>query len=313
MKTYLQHPYGKIVKPARVAQFREVKDSIATHGFDHERHPIWIYQGQVLEGWTRYCAMAELVDEKGMVFGPECFKQFEGGNAEAVLFVSRENVMRRHLEEDDRLNVAMKIKKQLEELAPEERDYSKGSMDKQAAEAAGVSEKTVRRASRVEREGSPELKQAMQEGKVSPGTAEKLLKADPKAIKKAVEKVGKKKKGKITLKEVKAATGVRDLAKRPVPKHLVKVFNWGDELDAAAVQLKTIMRTLRKASDEIPAVGTQTIMSNLTSVVSVIEAESPGWVCQGCQGEGKRDGKQCNICKGKGHVKTGSGKEPKWD
>lgn len=319
MNSYEQHPFGKMLPKARASQFREVKDSIATNGFDFKRHPVVIFEKMVLDGWTRYTAMAELADEKGMVFGSECFVEYESPGdlkgdplrAEAMLFVSRENVMRRHLEEDDRLNVAMKIKKQLEELAPEDRD--EGRINKQAAEAAGVSEKSVSRASRVEKEGSPELKKAMAEGKVGPGTAEKLLKADPKAIKAAVDAVEKKKKGKkITIKDVKAATGVRDLAKRPVPKHLVKVFNWGDDLDNAATQLKTIMRTLRKASADIPAVGTQSIMSNLESVANVIKAESPGWVCQGCQGEGKVEGKNCNICKGKGHVKTGSGTQPKW-
>lgn len=307
MKIYEQHPYGKLLPKARAAQFREVKDSIKTYGFDFERHPIMLYDGKILDGWTRYTASLEIADENGEKLTDQCFREFAGTDAEAVMYVSRENVMRRHLDEDDRLNVALKIKRQLEALAPEERD--EGRINKQAAEAAGVSEKSVSRASRVHREGSPELKQAMDEGKVGPGTAEKLLKADPEAVKKAIKKKGKKK---LTIADVKAATGVRDLAKRPVPKHLAKVFNWGDDLDGAATQLKTIMRTLRKASDELPAVGTQSIMSNLTSVVSVIESESPGWVCQGCQGEGKAEGKRCNICKEKGYVKKGSGTQPKW-
>lgn len=309
MKTYEQHPYGAILPKPRKSQFEELKNSIQDDGL---KDKIITYKGKILDGWTRYTAMAELADEKGMVFGPDHFEVFAGDDQEAMRFVTARNVARRHLDEDDRLRVAMKIKKQLEEMAEDDRD--EGRINKQAAEAAGVSEKAVSRASRVHKEGSPELKKALDEGKVGPGTAEKLLKADPKAIKKAVEAVEKRKKGKkLTIKDVKAATGVVDLAKRQVPKHLVKVFNWGDDLDNAGTQLKTIMRTLRKAADELPAVGTQTIMSNLESVVNVIKAESPGWVCQGCQGEGKRDGKRCNICKEKGYVKVGSGTQPRWD
>lgn len=310
MKTYKQHAFGSLIPRMRAAQFKELKANIAEHGL---LEPIKIFQGEVLDGWNRYQALGEIEDETGKKFGPESFAELDFETpAKAMEYVVATNIARRHLDEDDRLRVAMKVRKELEKLTPAER--GEGRIDKQAAEAAGVSERTVTRAARVEREGSDELREAVEGGKIKPGVAEKLLKADPKAVKKAIKKAEKIGKKKVSVADVKRETGMTDISKKPVPKSLQKIFGLGDDLEDIAQQLARIMKQLKRIGEDIPEVYTQTIIANLGSVTNVCKSAAPAWVCRKCEGTGKTEGgKNCNVCKAKGHVATGSGTMPKWD
>ena len=231
---------------------------------------------------------------------------------QALQYVLSVNLARRHIPESDRLKVALKVRKELQKLKPA--DKPEGKVDAAAAKAAGVSERNVSRAARVEREGPEELKKAMAEGDVTPRAAEKLLKADKDKIKKAVKEIKENKGSKARAQVLREAlkSGVKDLAKRAVPKSLQDIFQAGDDIDTCVQELRRIMKVLKNAGKHVPTVYTQEIIRNLDSVTGTIESNAPAWVCQACQGEGTHEGKKCSVCKARGYVARGNGREPRW-
>lgn len=307
-KQYEQHPYGQLIPKMQAAQFAELQKSIEANGL---QIPIKLFQGQVLDGWNRYTACNNINENDPEHAVSIKYEDFQGTEAEALSYVLAANLARRHLTENDRLKVALKVRKELKKLAPDDRP--EGKIDAEAAKVAGIGERTVSRAAKVEAYGDEELTEAMEAGDVSARAAEKLIKADTAKIKEALGKV-KGKKGKSRAEVLKQAiqSSVKDLAKRAVPKSLIKLFSVGDDLDTISQELKRIMKMLKKCGELLPAVYTQTIISNITTIDSVITAESPAWVCQGCDGSGQADGKKCSICKGQGYLKRGNGKEPRW-
>jgi len=308
-KQYEQHPYGQLIPKMKAKQFADLQDSIEANDL---QQPIKLYQGMILDGWNRYTACNNINTNSPEKSVSIRFETFEGNDQQALAFVLDVNLARRHLTEQDRIKVALKVRKELQKLADDEKP--EGKIDAAAARAAGVSERTVSRAAKVEKHGDKDITEAMESGDITPAAAEKLLKADKKAVKKAISEV-RKAGGKARREVLKEAvsSSVKDLAKRTVPKSLVKFFTAGDDLDVICQEMKRIMKLLKEAGKVLPSVYTQTIISNMTSVEAVLMAESPAWVCQKCQGDGESGGKKCNICKGNGYIKRGNGREPKWD
>ncbi len=308
-KQYEQHPYGQLIPKMKAKQFSDLQASIEANDL---QMPIILFEGKVLDGWNRYTACNNINENQPDRAVKIRYETFEGSPGQAMAFVLNANLNRRHLTEQDRIKVALKVRKEMQKLSGD--DKPEGRIDEAAAKAAGVSTRTVGRAAKVEKHGDKDITEAMEAGDITPAAAEKLLKADKKKVREAVENV-KKAGGKArreVLREAVSST-VKDLAKRTVPKSLVKYFTAGDDLDVISAELKRIMKLLKKTGELIPSVYSQTIIANLTSIDSVLVAESPAWVCQKCQGDGEANGKKCNVCKGQGFIKRGNGKEPKWD
>lgn len=303
-KSYEQHEYGQLIPKMLSKQFAELHASIEQSGV---LQPIKLYEGKVLDGWNRYNAVEDIQSNGRTVPGVVKFEQFEGTPEEALQYVLSTNLARRHIAEDKRVKLALSIREQMEKLKPE---ASSEELDAEAAKQAGTSKRTVQRATEVERKAPEEVVEAMKEGKIKPSTALKLAKVDKKAAKKAIEKAAKT--GKATKATVREATGVKDVKGRPVPRKLHSVFEAADILSDQVEVLKSVMKKLKQCSDDYPQCYTTAIIRNLESVSSVIKAEQAAWICKACDGEGEKEGKKCNVCKGRGWHPYASGNEPKY-
>lgn len=307
-KNYEQHEYGALIPKMSKAQYNDLYKSIEANGLNHE---IVLFEGKVLDGWNRYNCCQE-INKNPLDAVAIRYRNFDGSQQQALEFVLSENLNRRHIAEQDRIKVALKVRKELMKLA--DADKPQGKIDAAAGKAAGVPERTVSRAARVEKHGSEDVKKAMTEGDITPRAAEKILKADKKEQKNLVEKA-KKTGGKARAADLAAAlkSSMKDDSGRAVPKDLQDIFLAGDEIHACVQQIKEIQRMLNKAGKHVPAVHTEVIHRNLDMVRSTLEANMPAWVCRGCEGTGKKEGKNCNICKTRGYVAKNSGKMPQWD
>lgn len=304
--TYEQHEFGQLIPKMLAKQFTELQESIASQGV---RQPIILHDGKVLDGWNRYTAVNNLLDEGQEIPGTIKYEIFTGTDKEALELVLALNLGRRHITEEKRVKLALDIRKNLEKLKPE---VSEKELDRQSAESAGTSARTVQRARQVEQKAPKEVREAMEAGEITPGTALKLAKVDKKDAAKAV-KAAKAAGGRASKEVVKDSTvGVKDLKGRTVPKALKDVFEDADTLEQVHDALKSIMKQLGKVKDTYPACYTQAVMRNLESVSSVVKAEQAAWLCKQCDATGQADGKKCNVCKGRGWHPYGSGSEPKY-
>lgn len=304
MSNYEQHEFGKLIPKMLSKQFVDLQNSIETIGL---QVPIVLFEGKVLDGWNRYTACQNITENGGHLPSPIRYETLLCDASQALQFVLANNLSRRHIPEDERVKLALDIRKKLEKLKPE---TTGEQLDEQAAKAAGTSKRTVQRATEVERKAPKEVVKAMEEGTITPGTALKLAKVDPKAAAKAVEKA--KKAGKARKEDVDAAKGVKDANGKSVPKALRDVFEDAEQLEHAGTLLKSVMKTLKACSKNYPGVYTQAIIRNIEGTAAVLQAEQATWLCKACDGTGEVEGKKCNVCKARGWHPYASGKEPKY-
>lgn len=152
------HPLSQIFPLIEGAEFDDLVADIRAHGV---REPIWLYDGQIIDGRNRYRASA--------VAGADCpMREYLGDDPAA--FVVSLNLKRRHLNESQRAMVAAKLANMPSgartDLAP-----IGATSDKQAAKLLNVGERTVERAKTVQRDGAPELAHAVEQGRVSVSAA----------------------------------------------------------------------------------------------------------------------------------------------
>lgn len=95
--TYEFHPLANIFPLIEGKAFEDLTADIAVNGV---MEPVWLYQGQILDGRNRYRAAAAA----GVAFP---VRQYEGDNPTA--FVVSLNLHRRHLNESQRAMVAAKL------------------------------------------------------------------------------------------------------------------------------------------------------------------------------------------------------------
>lgn len=88
-------------------EFEQLKADIQVNGYD-KRYPVYIYQGDVLDGWNRYRACEELKVEPVV-------QHFFGNNAEAIAFVFRTN-KRRNLTKEQLACIAAESSELIEEV-----------------------------------------------------------------------------------------------------------------------------------------------------------------------------------------------------
>src|SRR5919108_3899676 len=97
MTEFATHPLAEIFPLIDEDSFVALKNDIAAHGL-HE--PIWLYEGQILDGRNRYRACREL--------GRDCPTRPCTGD-DPLGFMLSMNLQRRHLNESQRAMVAAKI------------------------------------------------------------------------------------------------------------------------------------------------------------------------------------------------------------
>ena len=168
------HPIANTFPLIEGLEFQELVEDVRQHGL---REPIIIHDGMILDGRNRYRA--------AMAAQAECrFKAFEGGDP--VAFVVSLNLRRRHLDTSQRALAGARIK-HLFEQAAREREHAGVAIARQnptaemregaapkhertaaaaAAATVNVSPRSVENATKVLREGAPELVAAVERGEV---------------------------------------------------------------------------------------------------------------------------------------------------
>jgi protein gp37 len=230
---YEFHEYANLFPLMNTEQLARLIESLRK-GFD-PNHPIDLYQGKILDGRNRYLACQQAHIEP-------IFSTFTGSDDEALELVRRENFDRNHYNEAQRAMVGAKLKALFEEQAKKRQieaakksgntafvrafeqlddsnkdcvtetkkvvanlpePYDAGRSRDKAAEVANVSGRSISDASKVIKNGAPELVQAVEQGQIAVSTAATIAQL-PKAEQKRVVESGDKKTITQAAKDVKA-------------------------------------------------------------------------------------------------------------
>lgn len=153
------HPLSELFPLMQGREFDELVSDVKANGL---REPIWTYEGQILDGRNRWraCEAAQLSHRP--------MREYSGDDP--VSFVVSLNLHRRHLSETQRADVAAAIAN-LGRGRPTSNPSIEGISQAQAADMLNVSVASVERAAKVQRDGVPELRAAVQADRVSVSAA----------------------------------------------------------------------------------------------------------------------------------------------
>lgn len=161
------HEIANIFPLIHGKEFVELKVDIKQNGCIE---PIVLYEGQILDGRNRFRACQEVGVE------PE-FVDYEGDDP--LSHVISLNIHRRHLDESQRAMVGAKIANLQnggDRLTEQSANLQSGSVTrKQAANLMQVSERSVNKAKKVQKEGADELIEAVDKGEVSVSAAANII------------------------------------------------------------------------------------------------------------------------------------------
>lgn len=156
------HEYANLFPMLQGEALEALKQDILEHGV---REPIVFLDGAILDGRNRYMCARDLGIEYPRL-------EFDGANP--LAYVISHNLHRRHLTESQRSMVAAKLAKLAhggDRISEQAASLPIAPTQAQAAELLNVAERSVRTAKKVERQGSPELIEAVEQGKVSVSAA----------------------------------------------------------------------------------------------------------------------------------------------
>lgn len=153
------HALAELFPLIQGREFDELVADIKAHGV---REPVWVYDGQILDGRNRWLACAQIG-----VDAPT--REYEGDDP--LGFVVSLNLHRRHLDESQRAMVAARIADLPHGVRSDQSGQLAGVTQETAAELLNVGERSVRRAREVLDHGAPELAAAVSQGKVSVSAA----------------------------------------------------------------------------------------------------------------------------------------------
>lgn len=164
---YQQHPLSAAFPAMTDDEFQNLKDSIEVNGV---LNPITIYEGMVIDGWHRYRAAKEL--------GMDCPEVEFDESIDPKDFVLAQNKNRRHITAAQLAMATTEVyawhpAHRTNKAAPGA-GLSKTSAE--LAELSGTSERTIRQAKAVLQNASPEVQDAVKEGKIGLEKAQKLSK-----------------------------------------------------------------------------------------------------------------------------------------
>ena len=163
MNHYEYHPLANIFPLIDGPAYQELMGDVMRHGV---REPVWLYEGQILDGRNRYRA--------AMAMGVECpTREYEGEDPTG--FVVSLNLHRRHLSESQRAMVAAKLEN-LEHGQRRDANLHVSPVSRSdAAELLSVSPRSVASAAKVQAGASPEIVQAVEQGAMSVSLAAKVV------------------------------------------------------------------------------------------------------------------------------------------
>lgn len=151
---YEFHPLANIFPLIEGQAYQDLLTDVVRHGI---REPVWLYEGQILDGRNRYRAATAM----GVSFDT---REYEGDDPAA--FVVSLNLHRRHLSESQRAMVAAKLANmsqgQRTDIEPSA-NLQKVSQST-AADMLNVSPRSVAAAKKVTEEAPPEVVKAVEQG-----------------------------------------------------------------------------------------------------------------------------------------------------
>lgn len=157
-KRYQQHPLSAAFPAMSQEERQDLADSIENIGV---QNPITIYEGMVLDGWHRYSIAAEL--------GMDCPEVELDKDIDPRDFVLAQNKMRRHVTKSQMALAFAKVY----EWFPHGKNTLSGELgshdrtNKELAELAGTSIKTIKQAKTVLKDGKADVVKAVESGKIS--------------------------------------------------------------------------------------------------------------------------------------------------
>ena len=158
MNMYQQHPLSAAFPAIGADDFQALKDSIENIGV---QNPITLFEGMVIDGWHRYTAANDL--------GMHC-PAVDLGNVDPRDFVLAQNKARRHVTQAQ-LAMATTAVYAWKPVGSNQHANRVGTecppkSNAELADAAGVSEKTIKQAKAVQTKAAPEVVEAVKRGEI---------------------------------------------------------------------------------------------------------------------------------------------------
>jgi len=153
------HRFATLFPRADAADTATIRNDILKNGC---RVPIVLYEGKVLDGWTRYT----ICDQHNV---KPFFREFHGNDEEALSHVMSLNLCRRHLTQAQKAAIAVDLKHELLKQG--------ATLTESLAEAAliaKVGSRSVQRMERVQAE-SKKVADKVRNGRLSISEAERVL------------------------------------------------------------------------------------------------------------------------------------------
>ena len=206
--------------------FLALVEDVRSHG---QRDTATLCDGMVIDGWHRYKACQELSI-------PCRFEEFSG--LDAVAFVRSKNQHRRHYQKSQQAAIEVSLTAWAEAHRPRKGEAaSPFSTNKEMADRAGTTERTIQHAKRAHEAG---LGEAVRDGKVSAERAAELAKADPELAKQVAH-------GEVSLSAAVAkVNGKQAKPSKPKPKPKPKVIT-----EDRAAEILAENESLREANAEL--------------------------------------------------------------
>ena len=277
MNTLKQHPLSAAFPPIPEPERAALRADLKTNG---QQILIVLHEGMVLDGWSRYCILIDLGIEPKTKILPE------GKDPRA--FVRSVNMHRRHLTASQRAMAEVAITEWLP--AHRQKNSAPGAelikTAEKMAEAAKVSERTIRQAKTVTSE--------------APASTVKAVKDGEKSVKAAAAEVAEAKKPKPAKDKPEV---VRDATGYAIPDKILPLWNRRQEVKDIQNEIASVIRNV-KAIREKPdplwqTVNMQAIEISLNNCKRDLDGATPYAVCTVCQG---RSMDSCTACKGRGFI-----------
>lgn len=173
MLTHLQfHPVTEIFPPMEPAVFQALVDDIEAHG---QQEPILVLNGDIIDGRHRYQACQQLGREP-------LVREIRADAGDPLALVISLNLHRRHLSESQRAMVAARIASLSHGGFRGSNQAANCPLEMSQDEAArllNISDRSLRRAKAVQRDGTDDLVDAVDRGDVAVSTAADLSRLPP--------------------------------------------------------------------------------------------------------------------------------------
>lgn len=190
MTQYTQHPLSAAFPPLSPDEFAALRDSICDLGV---QNAITIFEGQVLDGWNRYCAACEL--------GMECPERELDPWVDPRAFVLAQNKARRHISVAQMALATAAVYEwrgpgRLAHNSALSAEFQPGSAlsaeapktSRELADIAGVGVRSIEQARVVETRAAPEVKAAVKAGDMGLAKASAIAKLPPEQQAEAIHK-----------------------------------------------------------------------------------------------------------------------------